>query len=126
MSRWTMDEYGAADSWDDHYDDALDPGLPLRNGLLVKTWEGVYRPGSTSITEPISQTLNSLSESAYVGLIVESKLIGKDSKPGMQYWRYLINWPDGLVWEDTADLVMEHDWNKTYYEWLREGADDYS
>ena len=130
MSRWTSD----SDSWqshNDHYDNAFDAGLPLRNGLLVKTWDGVFRrekdnllinPSHNVVNKTLLATLEpeDAREPAEVGIIVESNLVGREG--GMQYWQYLVNWPNGIVWEDPSDLVMEHDWEKTYYEWLQETA----
>ena len=133
MSRWTSD----CDSWqshDDHYDNAFDAGFPLRNGLLVKTWDGVFRrekdnllinPGHIVVNKTLLATLEPEPEDprepAEVGIIVESKLVGR-VEGAMQYWQYLVSWPNGIVWEDPSDLVMEHDWEKTYYEWLQETA----
>jgi hypothetical protein len=133
MSRWTSDE-SDSDSWqshNDHYDNAFDAGLPLRNGLLVKTWDGVFRrekddllinPSHNVVNKTLLATLEPEDplEPAEVGIIVESNLVGRPG--GMQYWQYLVNWPNGIVWEDPSDLVMEHDWEKTYYEWLQETA----
>jgi len=132
MSRWTSDS--DSDSWqnwqdhDIHYDDIFDAGLPLKNGLLVKTWDGVFRRDidNDNINGPVvdrsPEELDIMAGHVAVGIIVESKLIGEGRSGGIQYWQYLVNWPDGIVWEDRSDLVMEHDWKKTYYEWLQETA----
>lgn len=82
-------------------------GPPIRIGTMVKDWRDVYS------TIPEDGTIDS---NAKVGLIVEARLLGKKAPP--VYWQYLVTWPDGMIWEDSVDLVTPGNWNKTYIQWL--------
>ena len=109
-----------ADRWsnlqmDLDYDYIFMLGPPIRIGTLVKEWRDVYGTVTKDSVIVEDQPPN-------VGLIVESRLLGKHTPP--VYWQYLVSWPKEMTWEDGVDLVTPENWDKTYDEWLISMGED--
>ena len=87
-------------SWED-----VRPKTDICVGIIVKNWGEVFKPDEVARGAECG-----------VGLVVETRSVGNGA---FSYEEFLVLWPrDGLVWEDSADLVAERNWNKTYVSWL--------
>ena len=87
-------------SWED-----VRPKTDICVGIIVKNWGEVFKPDEVARGAECG-----------VGLVVETRSVGNGA---FSYEQFLVLWPrDGLVWEDSADLVAERNWNKTYVSWL--------
>ena len=90
---------------DDFNFDDLAPRTDIRIGIIVRNWGEVFRPDEVARGAECG-----------VGLVIESRSVGNGA---FNYDQFLVLWPrDGLVWEDSADLVSERDWSKSYSSWL--------
>ena len=86
----------------------LHPKTDIVIGIMVKNWGEVFRPEEVATGAECG-----------VGLVVESRSVGAGD---FNYKQFLVLWPkDGLVWEDSADLVSEMNWHTTYSSWLTDG-----
>ena len=88
--------------------DWLQPKTDISIGMIVKNWGEAFRPEEVAIGAECG-----------IGLVVESRSVGNGA---FSYLQWLVLWPkDGLVWEDSADLVAERNWHKSYGSWLTDG-----